>query len=48
MFDNGGYCYKDRSKLAKAWRTHYDNMGLAYNKREKKVIERVRRGKMPN
>jgi len=41
------YYHEDLSPLYKAWRNYYDKMGLAYNKRERKVIERVRKRKFP-
>lgn len=41
-------CYSlDKSKLFRAWGKYYDDMGLAYNKRNKKVYERVTKGKFP-
>lgn len=36
----------DKSKLFRAWEKYYD--GLSYNKKLKKVHERVRKGKFPN
>lgn len=41
------YCYTDKSKFYKAWRQYYDEKGLSYTKMNKKVLERVRIGKMP-
>ena len=42
------YCYNDKSSLFRAWEKYYDRMGLAHNKRNKKVIERVQKGKFPS
>jgi hypothetical protein len=42
-----GYYYTDKSKLFNAWMKYYTDMGLAYNKLNHKVYQRVRKGKFP-
>jgi hypothetical protein len=47
MMIKPGYYYTDLSKLYRAWENYYTQMGLSYNKKLKKVIERVRKRKFP-
>ena len=41
------YDYPDNGKLYKAWEKYYNKIGLSYNKKMKKVFERVSKGKYP-
>jgi archaellum component FlaF (FlaF/FlaG flagellin family) len=47
MPDGTIYRYIDKSKLYHAWEKYYNNMGLAYNKLNHKVYQRVQKGKFP-
>lgn len=38
----------DKTMLVRAWTNYYTKMGLAYNKLNHKVYERVQKGKFPN
>ena len=41
------YCYTDRSVLTRVWEKYYTDLGLSYSKKLNKVIQRVKKGKLP-
>jgi len=47
MGDQGGYNFRDLSKLYRAWEKHYGKLGLSYNKMLKVVNKKVRLLKCP-
>jgi len=46
MFNSGSVSY-DKSKLFKAWKTHYLKMGLSYSKMQKLIEKKCRKNQAP-